>query len=49
MLRTDRGDNEGSNEWGVGREDEVGDRIGDDDFDVVIRAGGHLEVAHICP
>lgn len=46
MLRTDRGDDEGCKEWPYGRIKGHKDKIGDDDIDIVITAGGALQVAY---
>ena len=46
MLRTDRGDDEGSSEWDHGRTAGYKDRAGDDDIDILIRASGELIVEY---
>ena len=46
MLRTDRHDDEGEEEWGCGRIDGHEDRPGDDDVDIAISATGYLRVAY---
>ena len=45
ILRTDLGDNEGPREWGHGGTAD-GDKVGDDDIDIVICADGTLTVRY---
>ncbi len=45
MFRTDRGDNEGGDEWEVGRGDSP-DMPGDDDVDIHIRKDGGVQVRY---
>lgn len=45
MFRTDRGDNEGGDEWEVGRGDSP-DRPGDDDVDILIGKDGAVKVQY---
>lgn len=49
MFRTDRGDNEGGNEWPAVTPEAEPDRPGDDDIDVVIRKNGTVEVEYRVP
>ncbi len=49
MLRTDRGDDEGPEEWDKSRIKGCEDKHGDDDIDVVIRANGQVDVAYRNP
>ncbi len=46
ILRTDRGDNEGGKQWDHGAT-EGGDRVGDDDIDIIIGADGTLTVQYL--
>ena len=46
MLRTDRGDDEGAEEWDFGRIAGCTDLRGDDDVEIVIRQTGAVEVAY---
>ena len=46
MLRTDRHDDEGEDEWECGRKKGHKDMSGDDDVDIVISATGDLTVAY---
>ena len=46
MLRTDRNDNEGGEEWASNGIKEYKDPMGDDDIDVAISANGTLQVAY---
>ena len=46
MLRTDRGDDEGSNEWGAGRVEGHNDPRGDDDIDILIGPDGSIKVEY---
>ena len=49
MPRSGRGDDEGPKEWDGRRQDDTGDRAGDDDVNVAIRADGRVDVAYRCP
>jgi beta-lactamase superfamily II metal-dependent hydrolase len=46
ILRTDRGDDEGGDEWDHERVGGTHDEEGDDDVDIVIRENGDVEVAY---
>jgi hypothetical protein len=45
-FRTDRGDDEGGEEWDRGRINGCSDTIGDDDIDVILPATGGVRVAY---
>ena len=49
MFRTDRGDDEGGNEWDNERIPGNVDQAGDDDVDVLIRADGSVVVEYKMP
>lgn len=44
MLRTDRGDEEGDDEWSEGVITDCKDPRGDDTIEIIIREGGKLVV-----
>ncbi|RYD84166.1 MAG: MBL fold metallo-hydrolase [Verrucomicrobiaceae bacterium] len=46
MFRTDRGDDEGEQEWGIGRTPGTNDRAGDDDIDVTISETSQVSVTY---
>ena len=46
MFRTDRGDDEGGEEWDGGRRSGCRDKRGDDDVEIVIRENGDVEVEY---
>lgn len=46
IFRTDRGDDEGSDEWNHERISDHNDPIGDDDVDIVIKQNGDIEVRY---
>ncbi|HEX9772584.1 MAG TPA: hypothetical protein VGA44_03890, partial [Steroidobacteraceae bacterium] len=46
FFRTDRGDDEGSEEWHEDRIDGCEDGRGDDDVDLLLRSNGTMEVAY---
>jgi hypothetical protein len=46
LFRTDRGDDEGPDEWDADRISGCTDKKGDDDVDIVIRQDGSVEVAY---
>jgi hypothetical protein len=46
IFRTDRGDDEGGDEWDHGRVSGCSDGRSDDDVDVVLRADGSVEVEY---
>ena len=49
MFRTDRGDDEGANEWDNERIPGNVDPAGDDDVDVLIKADGTVQVEYRMP
>ena len=49
MLRTDRGDDEGGDEWSDGAEPGCNDPRDDDDIEIIIREGGELIVRYADP
>ncbi len=46
IFRTDRGDDEGAEEWNVGRVNGCKDGSGDDSIEIVLTANGSVEVAY---
>ncbi len=46
MFRTDRGDDEGGDEWDEGRVNNCNDKKGDDDVDIVLSNAGAVQVAY---
>ncbi len=46
MFRTDRGDNEGGDEWSEGRISMCADKRGDDDVDIVLPFTGPAQVGY---
>jgi beta-lactamase superfamily II metal-dependent hydrolase len=49
LFRTDRGDNEGDDEWIFGALRGCVDKPGDDDVEIVVSGAGELEVAYRIP
>jgi len=49
IFRTDRGDDEGVDEWDYGREAGSSDPIGDDDVEILLRADKPVEVVYRKP
>ena len=46
MFRTDRGEDEGPDEWDHERETDNSDKPKDDDVEIIIRQGGTVEVGY---